>query len=138
MRSLRVICRISLPARSGVRRRRCRWWFSAGIKYETMRLDAVALDLQMPDKDGFAFCRPLRSTSCHERPRVVALSGFLSAENSQPIQEAGADFWLAKTTAPDLLIREPGLDESTYTRAKNSSASSPRAFAHRQFLPVCA
>jgi CheY-like chemotaxis protein len=44
-----------------------------------------------------------------QKPRIVALSGFLSAENISRIQAAGADACIAKTTAPDLLIQELGV-----------------------------
>jgi excisionase family DNA binding protein len=83
--------------------------FSAGIKYEAMRPDIVTLDLQMPDMDGFAVCRLLTSMFGGQKPRIVALSGFLSAENIKRIQAAGADAYLAKTTAPDLLLHELGV-----------------------------
>jgi excisionase family DNA binding protein len=83
--------------------------FSAGIKCEAMRPDVVTLDLQMPDMDGFAVCRLLTSMFGDRKPRIVALSGFLSAANIKRIQAAGADACLAKTTAPDLLIEELGV-----------------------------
>ena len=83
--------------------------FSAGIKCEALRPDVVTLDLQMPDMDGFAVCRLLTSMFGERKPRIVALSGFLSAENISRIQAAGADACLAKTTAPDLLIEELGV-----------------------------
>jgi excisionase family DNA binding protein len=83
--------------------------FSAGIKCEAMRPDVVTLDLQMPDMDGFAVCRLLTSMFGDQKPRIVALSGFLSAENIWRIQAAGADACIAKTTAPDLLIQELGV-----------------------------
>ena len=83
--------------------------FSAGIKCEALRPDVVTLDLQMPDMDGFAVCRLLTSMFGDRKPRIVALSGFLSAENIRRIQAAGADACLAKTTAPDLLIEELGV-----------------------------
>jgi CheY-like chemotaxis protein len=82
--------------------------FSAGIKCEAMRPDVVTVDLQMPDMDGFSVCRLLRSMFGDQKPRIVALSGFLSADNIKGIQAAGADVCLAKTTPPDLLIQELG------------------------------
>jgi excisionase family DNA binding protein len=83
--------------------------FSAGIKCEAMRPDVVTLDLQMPDMDGFAVCRLLTSMFGDRRPRIVALSGFLTAENIKRIRTAGADACLAKTTAPGLLIEQLGI-----------------------------
>ena len=83
--------------------------FSAGIKCEALRPDVVTLDLQMPDMDGFAVCRLLTSMFGEQKPRIVVLSGFLSADNMKRIRAAGADVCLAKTTPPDLLIQELGL-----------------------------
>ncbi len=83
--------------------------FSAGIKCESLRPDVVTLDLQMPDMDGFAVCRLLRSMFGAHKPRIVALSGFLSTENVKRILAAGANACLAKSTPPDVLLRELGL-----------------------------
>lgn len=80
--------------------------FSAGIKCEAMRPDVVTLDLQMPDMDGFAVCRLLRSMFGDRKPRIVALSGFLSSDNVKRILAAGANACLGKATAPDVLMRE--------------------------------
>ncbi len=83
--------------------------FSAGIKCEAMRPDVVTLDLQMPDMDGFAVCRLLRSMFGEHKPRIVALSGFLSGENVKRVHAAGANVCLPKTTPAEVLIREFGL-----------------------------
>jgi excisionase family DNA binding protein len=83
--------------------------FSAGIKCESMRPDVVTLDLHMPDMDGIAVCRLLRSMFGEAKPRIVALSGFLTSENARLVLEAGANVCLPKTTAAEQLIRELGV-----------------------------
>lgn len=83
--------------------------FSAGIKCESMRPDIVTLDIHMPDMDGFAVCRLLRSMFGEQKPRLVALTGFPSRENVAQMLEAGANACLPKTTPADQLIRELGL-----------------------------
>ncbi|HEY1725961.1 MAG TPA: response regulator [Steroidobacteraceae bacterium] len=94
--------------------------FSAGIKCEAMRPDLVTLDLHMPDMDGFDVCRLLRSKFGARRPRIVALSGYMTPENSTRIREAGADACLSKTTTAEALLREFGFDPTL-------TAQRPRA-----------
>ena len=91
--------------------------FSAGIKCEAMRPDVVTLDLQMPDMDGFAVCRLLRSMFGDRKPRIVALSGFMSSDNVKRILAAGANACLAKTTAPEVLMRELAIPMPTAATA---------------------
>jgi excisionase family DNA binding protein len=83
--------------------------FSAGIKCEAMRPDALTLDLQMPDMDGFEVCQMIRAQFGRQKPRIVALTGFPSEENKLRIIEAGADSCLSKTVPPETLLRELGI-----------------------------
>jgi len=82
--------------------------FTAGIKCEAMRPDVVTLDLQMPDMDGFAVCRLLRDMFGDRQLRIVALSGFMSPENTERIRTAGADACVAKTESIEILLRALG------------------------------
>lgn len=84
--------------------------FSAGIKCEAMRPEVVTLDLQMPEMDGFAVCRLLQEMFGKHKPRIVALSGFLSPASIKRIRKAGADACVAKTTAPEVLLQELGFE----------------------------
>lgn len=83
--------------------------FSAGIKCESMRPDVLTLDLQMPGMDGLEVCEMIRTQFGKERPRIVALTGFPTAENARRIIAAGADCCLAKTVPVEALLRELGL-----------------------------
>lgn len=95
--------------------------FTAGIKCESMRPDVVTLDLQMPDMDGVAVCRLLRDMFGGRKPRIVALSGFLSSENAERMRAAGADVCLSKASSSEILLHELGLD------APAPAAPSPAA-----------
>jgi excisionase family DNA binding protein len=83
--------------------------FSAGIKCESMRPDAVTLDLHMPDMNGFEVCALLRSMFGKTKPRILVLTGFLSEENRQRVMAAGADACLAKSAPAAALLKELGL-----------------------------
>jgi excisionase family DNA binding protein len=83
--------------------------FAAGMKCGSNPPDVVTLDLQMPDMDGFEVCTMLRNTTGKRKPRIVALTGFASARNAQRIIAAGANCCIAKTTSPEVLLRELGL-----------------------------
>ena len=90
--------------------------FTAGIKCEALRPDVVTLDLQMPDMDGFAVCRLLKEMFGNARPRIIALSGYLSAENIKHIKTAGADACFPKTTRSEHLLRELGFPGTVLAR----------------------
>jgi excisionase family DNA binding protein len=83
--------------------------FSAGVKCEALRPDALTLDLHMPDIDGFEVCAMIRAQFGRKRPRIVALTGFPSEENKLRVLEAGADCCLGKTAPVEALLRELGV-----------------------------
>jgi excisionase family DNA binding protein len=91
--------------------------FSAGIKCEALRPDALTLDLHMPDMDGFEVCQMIRAQFRKKRPRIVALTGFPSEENKLRIIEAGADCCLEKTAPIDTLLRELGVAHGNNAKA---------------------
>jgi excisionase family DNA binding protein len=91
--------------------------FSAGIKCEALRPDALTLDLHMPDMDGFEVCQMIRAQFGKKRPRIVALTGFASEENKLRIIEAGADCCLEKTAPIEALLRELGVAHGNHVKA---------------------
>jgi CheY-like chemotaxis protein len=80
--------------------------FSAGVKCHSMRPDVVALDLQMPDMNGFEVCALLRSMFGKTKPRILALTAFASKANARKIIAAGADACIAKGASVEVLLRE--------------------------------
>lgn len=65
----------------------------------------VLLDIQMPEMDGFAVLRELRSRNQNGRPRrVIALTGQTLDDEKQRIAEAGFDMHLAKPVSRARLI----------------------------------
>jgi len=80
--------------------------FSAGVKCHSMRPDVVALDLQMPDMNGFEVCALLRSMFGKIKPRILALTAFASKANARKIIAAGADACIAKGASVEVLLQE--------------------------------
>lgn len=68
------------------------------------RPQVVVFDIYMPDMDGFEFCRRLRENLTGELC-LLAISGDSSAETRRRVLEAGADRFLAKTEANELLVK---------------------------------
>jgi excisionase family DNA binding protein len=85
--------------------------FEAGAKVESFRPHALLLDLMMPGMDGFEVCRRLRSRPTLNHVRIVAMTGFPSAENVERIMDAGADACLPKPLDPGRLLAELGLGD---------------------------
>jgi excisionase family DNA binding protein len=83
--------------------------FEAGVKVESFRPHALLLDLMMPGMDGFEVCRRLRARPTLNHVRIVAMTGFPSAENVERIMTAGADACLPKPLDPERLLAELGL-----------------------------
>lgn len=70
--------------------------FDAGVKLVSFRPHLLLLDLMMPGLDGFHVCSSVREDPAKEATRIVAMTGYPSAENVERILEAGAETCLAK------------------------------------------
>jgi len=58
--------------------------------------DVVLLDLMMPGMDGFQVCERLKKDSATKNIRVIAMTGYPSAMNTEKILAAGAEICLPK------------------------------------------
>ena len=85
--------------------------FEAGAKVESFRPHALVLDLMMPTMDGFEVCRRLRERPTLNHIRIIAITGFATAENVERVLAAGADACLPKPLDSDRLVAELGLVE---------------------------
>ncbi|MFU8788853.1 MAG: response regulator [Methylobacter sp.] len=70
--------------------------FEAGSKVHSFEPDIIILDLMMPELDGFAVCRQIKSDPDTSDIRVIAMTGHPSPENQQRSLEAGAEICIAK------------------------------------------
>ena len=62
-------------------------------------VDAVVLDIGLPDMSGYEVCRRIRS-SCGRAPVVVALTGWGQPQDKSAAREAGFDAHLTKPADP--------------------------------------
>lgn len=58
--------------------------------------DIVLLDLRMPGMDTFAVCQRIKQQADKKPVRVIAMSGYDTAENTRRILAAGAEHCLSK------------------------------------------
>jgi len=93
---INVLCRIIkrldkdlevVTARDGV---------EAGTKFEAFNPDLVILDLKLPKLDGFTVCENIRSLGLKNRVKVLAMTGFNSADVRRRILDCGANDYIGK------------------------------------------
>lgn len=80
--------------------------FEAGFKLLKYKPDILILDLIMPGMDGFDVCKLIKSNPQTSHIKILAFTGFDTAENKEKAFEAGVDSFLHKTAPFDLLIKE--------------------------------
>lgn len=78
--------------------------FTAGQLVLTFCPDTILLDLMMPSLDGFQVCRRIKEDPATQAIRIIAMTGYDSAENSARILDAGAERCLSKPLDETLLL----------------------------------
>ena len=78
--------------------------FEAGRKVHSFRPNLMLLDLMMPGMDGFTVCGNLKADPSTRNIRVLAMTGYPSAENIDLILRAGAEVCLEKPVDTDRLL----------------------------------
>ena len=68
------------------------------------RIDAVLTDQNMPNMDGIALVRQLRTLEGYARTPIMLLTTESSPELKQRGREAGATGWMVKPFDPERLI----------------------------------
>ena len=70
--------------------------FSAGRILNEYLPDLILLDLMLPGVNGFEVCQQIRSSKFFNSTKILAITGYDSAENKKKIMECGANDYLAK------------------------------------------
>ncbi len=84
--------------------------FDAGRKVLQFDPAIVLLDLKMPGMDGFSVCQQLKDDDSTKNIRIIAMTGYYTAENEANIINAGAEACLAKPFDKAVLLEVMGLD----------------------------
>jgi len=78
--------------------------YDAGILTEQFRPDVVLLDFKLPDINGNAVCRTIRSNPMYEHMKVIVISGVADPDEVTEILSAGADEFIRKPFDIDAVI----------------------------------
>ena len=79
--------------------------FEAGLKILKHQPSLLILDLYMPEMDGFEVCRTIRNDTHLSALKIIAVTGYSSAEVQQRIIDLGADRYLEKPIEKKGLLR---------------------------------
>jgi excisionase family DNA binding protein len=83
--------------------------FEAGQKVHSFLPDVVLLDLMMPGIKGTEVCRRIKNLPGQAEMRVIAMSGYVTAEVEQELLDAGAERCFSKPVDTKELLRVLGL-----------------------------
>lgn len=75
--------------------------------------DVIITDINMPNMDGIAFIRALRSLETMRHTPVLVLTILNSREKKDEAKAAGATAWLEKPFEPEVLVKAVKLVMST-------------------------
>ena len=78
--------------------------YDAGIVTEQFRPDVLLLDFKLPDINGNAVCRTIRSNPKFEHVKIIVISGVADPEEVQDLYAAGADEFIRKPFHIDAVI----------------------------------
>lgn len=78
--------------------------FDAGLKTRSFRPDVIVLDYMLPDINGNAVCRSIRSDDSLREVRIIIVSGVVDREHVQKLLEDGADDFIQKPFSIEQLV----------------------------------
>jgi excisionase family DNA binding protein len=70
--------------------------YDAGILTQKFRPDVILLDFLLPDINGTAVCRTVRSNPNFEHMKIIAISGVADPDEIEELKAAGADDFIRK------------------------------------------
>jgi excisionase family DNA binding protein len=78
--------------------------FDAGLRTREFQPDAIILDYMLPDINGNAVCRRIRSDDSLRNVRIVIVSGVVDREQVDKLIEDGADDFIQKPFRIEQLV----------------------------------
>jgi excisionase family DNA binding protein len=79
--------------------------FKGGMLAHSANPHIILLDLRMPGMDGFETCKLLKGDEATRSIRIIAMSGFMSAQDARRIEETGAELLLEKPVRIPVLMQ---------------------------------
>ena len=70
--------------------------YDAGILTEQFRPDIILLDFKLPDINGTAVCRTIRSNPTYKHMQIIIISGVADPDEVSELKTAGADEFIRK------------------------------------------
>lgn len=70
--------------------------FDAGVVTEHFKPDVMLLDFKLPDINGTAVCRTIRTNRTYEHMKIITISGVADPDEVQELYDAGADDFIRK------------------------------------------
>lgn len=70
--------------------------YEAGMLTEQFRPDVILLDFKLPDINGTAVCRGIRSSDNHNHTKIIIISGVADPDEIEELRTAGADDFIRK------------------------------------------
>jgi excisionase family DNA binding protein len=78
--------------------------FDAGLRTREFRPDVLVLDYLLPDINGNAVCRSIRSDESLKDVRIIIVSGVIDREHVDKLLEDGADDFIQKPFSIEQLV----------------------------------
>ena len=78
--------------------------YDAGIATEQFRPDILILDYKLPDINGTAVCRTIRSNTNFEHMRIICISGVADPDEIEELHSAGIDEFIRKPFDINIVI----------------------------------
>lgn len=78
--------------------------FDAGLKTREFRPEVIVLDYMLPDINGNAVCRSIRSDEALRDVRIIIVSGVIDREHVDKLFEDGADDFIQKPFSIEQLV----------------------------------
>jgi excisionase family DNA binding protein len=78
--------------------------FDAGLRTREFRPDAIVLDFMLPDINGNAVCRSIRSDESLRDVKIIIVSGVVEREHVDRLLEDGADDFIQKPFSIEQLV----------------------------------